>query len=164
MQSNHITIRPIEPADNPQLAVVVRNTLAEFGANHPGTVFYDPTTDALFELFQKPQSAYFVAAEGENILGGGGIFPTGGLPKDTCELVKMYLLPEARGVGLGRALIEKCMDTARELGFRRIYLETMPELQQALKVYERFGFTYLSGPMGNSGHFGCKLWMILQIS
>ncbi len=160
---NIITIRPIQPADNPELAVVVRNTLAEFGANHPGTVYYDPTTDALSELFLKPKSAYYVALKDERIMGGGGIFPTDGLPEDTCELVKMYLLPEARGIGLGRTIIEKCIETARELGFRRIYLETMPELQQALKVYERFGFTYLTGPMGNSGHFGCELWMILEI-
>jgi putative acetyltransferase len=161
---NAISIRPIKPTDNPELAVVVRNTLAEFGANHPGTVYYDPTTDALYELFRKPKSAYFVVVKDDRIMGGGGIFPTEGLPEDTCELVKMYLLPEARGIGLGRTIIEKCIETARELGFRRIYLETMPELQQALKVYERFGFTYLDGPMGNSGHFGCELWMILNIS
>jgi putative acetyltransferase len=163
-QKEPITIRPIESADNPDLAVVVRNTLAEFGANHPGTVFFDPTTDALYELFRKPKSAYYVALKNERIMGGGGIFPTDGLPDDTCELVKMYLLPEVRGIGLGRTIIEQCIETARNLGFRRIYLETMPELQQALNVYERFGFTYLTGPMGNSGHFGCQRWMILEIT
>jgi len=39
----------------------------------------------------------------------------------------------------------------------------MPELEKALKVYERFGFNYLSAPLGNSGHFGCELWMIRAI-
>lgn len=163
-QKEHIAVRPIEAADNPELAVIVRNTLAEFGANHPGTVYYDPTTDALYELFRKPKSAYFTAVKDGRIVGGGGIYPTDGLPEDTCELVKMYLLPEVRGIGLGRTIIEQCIETARNFGFRRIYLETMPELQQALKVYERFGFTFLTGPMGNSGHFGCELWMILEIS
>jgi len=156
---NNIHIRPVAPEDNVRLAVVVRDTLAEFGANHPGTVYYDPTTDALYELFRKPRSAYFVAEKDGRLLGGGGIFPTEGLPADTCELVKMYLVPEARGIGLGKALIQRCFDAARKEGFGRIYLETMPELQQALKVYEKFGFRYLTAPMGNSGHFGCELWM-----
>jgi putative acetyltransferase len=158
-----ILIRPIEPEDNAQLAVVVRNTLTEFGANHPGTVYYDPTTDALYELFRQPRSAYFVAEYKGQILGGGGIFPTAGLPNDTCELVKMYLVPEARGIGLGKSLIEKCFEKAKEFGFCRVYLETMPELKQALTVYEKFGFRYLDGPMGNSGHFGCERWMIKNL-
>jgi putative acetyltransferase len=158
-----INIRTIQPTDNPVLAHIVRSTLAEFGANHPNTVYYDPTTDALFELFQQPGACYFVAEINGKIVGGAGIYPTAGLDADTCELVKMYLLPEARGLGLGKTLIQKCMDIARKNGFQKIYLETMPELKQALKVYEKFGFTYLTGPMGNSGHTGCSLWMIKNL-
>lgn len=158
-----ITLRPIQESDNPTLALIIRNTLAEFGANHPGTVFFDPTTDHLFELFMKENSAYFVAEVDGKIAGGGGIFPTEGLPANTCELVKMYLLPNARGIGLGRTIIEKCIATARQYGFRQIYLETMPELHLALKVYEKFGFSYLCAPMGNSGHFGCDLHMIMEL-
>jgi putative acetyltransferase len=137
--------------------------LAEFGANHPNTVYYDPTTDALFEVFQTPRSTYFVAELDGEMLGGGGIYPTDGLPADTCELVKMYLLPQGRGIGLGRTLIEKCINAAGENGFKNIYLETMPELKQALNVYQKFGFVYLDGPMGNSGHTGCSLWMIKKL-
>ena len=159
-----ITIRTIQPTDNQLLATIVRDTLTEFGANHPGTVFFDPTTDALFELFQKPKSAYFVAETDDlGILGGGGIFPTEGLPADTCELVKMYLLPGARGKGTGRSIIEKCLQTAKAFGFKHVYIESMPELYLALRVYEKFGFRYLPAPLGNSGHFGCALWMVLDL-
>ena len=153
-------LRSIQPPDNPVLAEIVRNTLAEFGANHPGTVYYDPTTDALYELFQTEGAGYFVASMDDKIVGGAGIYPTNGLPADTCELVKMYLLPQARGIGLGKTLIDKCLSFAKEKGYMQVYLETMPELKQALKVYEKFGFSYLSGPMGNSGHTGCSLWML----
>ncbi len=156
-------IRPIEPDDNVDLAKIVRNTLAEFGANHPGTVYYDPTTDALYELFQTKGAGYFVASIDNKIVGGAGIYPTEGLPPDTCELVKMYLVPRARGVGLGRTLIDKSLAFALEQGYHRVYLETMPELKQALKVYEKFGFHYLDGPMGNSGHTGCSLWMLKTV-
>ncbi len=159
----NVTIRPIQPSDNPIIAKIIRDTLTEFGANHPGTVYYDPTTDALFELFQKERSAYNIAEADGRIVGGGGIYPTDGLPADTCELVKMYLLPEARGTGLGSQLITKCLEQAKENGFSNVYLETMNELKAALKVYARMGFTYLDGPMGNSGHFGCPLWMIKEL-
>lgn len=153
-------IRDIQQSDNPLLASIIRDTLTEFGANHPGTVYYDPSTDTLFELFSKERSAYFVAADRGRIVGGGGIFPTDGLPGTTCELVKMYLLPEARGIGLGRLIIEKCLETARSFGFEQVYIESMPELSIALKVYEKFGFEYLDAPLGKSGHFGCPLWML----
>jgi putative acetyltransferase len=155
-----VTIREVQKKDNAAIASIVRNSLAEFGANKPGTVYYDPTTDALFELFQTPGSFYFVAEEEGVLLGGGGIFPTEALPPKTCELVKMYLDKNARGKGLGKMLIEHCLQWAKENGYEHCYLETMPELKQALKVYELFGFTYLDGPLGNSGHFGCDRWMI----
>ncbi len=156
-------IRTIQPSDNQPLAKIVRATLTEFGANHPGTVFYDSSTDALSDLFKKELSVYFVAEIDGKIMGGGGIFPTEGLPEKTCELVKMYLLPEARGKGLGKQIIEKCLLTAKEYGFEQIYIESMPELRLALQIYEKFGFEYLSAPLGNSGHFGCELWMIRKL-
>ena len=158
------TIRRIEEKDNYDLAIVVRTTLTEFSANKPGTVFFDPTTDELYSLFQKTGSVYYVALRNNKVVGGGGIYPTDGLPADTCELVKMYLLPQARGIGLGKKLIDKCLDFAKEAGYKNVYLETMPELKNALKVYEKMGFHYLEKPMGNSGHFGCELWMMTEIT
>ena len=81
-----IQIRNIEPSDNVAIASVIRNALAEFGANKPGTVFFDPTTDHLFELFKAPGSVYYVAEKNGIILGGCGIFPTEALPEKTCDL------------------------------------------------------------------------------
>jgi putative acetyltransferase len=135
----YFAIRNIREEDNSFLAIIVRSTLAEFGANYAGTVFFDPTTDALFELFKKERAVYFVAEIDNKIVGGGGIYPTDGLPADTCELVKMYLVPHARGLGLGRILIEKCLQQAKDLGYKKVYLETMPELKQAMNVYAKFG-------------------------
>jgi putative acetyltransferase len=158
-----IEIRTIQFTDNAALAKIIRATLKEFGANHPGTVYYDEATDHLFELFQHPSSAYFVAAINGELTGGGGIYPTEGLPQDTCELVKMYLTTAARGKGIGKMIIDKCLEKAKQEGFKKIYLETMPELEQAMNVYEKFGFKYLAGPMGNSGHFGCSKWMLKSL-
>ncbi len=158
---NSITIRPIQPTDNAAMANIIRRSLEEFGANRPGTVYFDDSTDHLYELFQStPNSAYFIAENEGILLGGAGIFPTEGLPDDTCELVKMYLSPTSRGLGLGRRMIDHCLQTAAATGYKSVYLETMPELKKAVSVYEKFGFSYLNGPMGNSGHNGCDIWML----
>ena len=158
-----IKLRTIQKEDNVQLAQIIRDTLTEFKANKPGTVYYDETTDQLFELFQKPGSIYFVALMDDEIVGGGGIYPSDGLPNGTCELVKMYLLPEARGIGLGKRIIEECLAFAKENGNTQVYIESMPELENALKVYEKFGFKYISAPLGNTGHHGCEKWMLLSL-
>jgi putative acetyltransferase len=159
-----ITIRTVEEKDNSALATLIRSTLKEFGANHPGTVYYDESTDHLSEVFKAAGSVYYVALLNNEVVGGGGIYPTEGLPADTCELVKMYLYLHVRGLGLGTLLIKKCIAFAKETGYRNIYLETMPELKLALKTYEKLGFEYLDQAMGNSGHFGCELWMMLPLS
>ena len=158
-----IKLRTIQKEDNVQLAQIIRDTLTEFKANKPGTVYYDETTDQLFELFQKPGSIYFVALMDDEIVGGGGIYPSDGLPNGTCELVKMYLLPEARGIGLGKRIIEECLAFAKENGYSQVYIESMPELENALKVYEKFGFKYISAPLGNTGHHGCEKWMLRSL-
>jgi len=158
-----INIRPISIADNPLIATIIRSCLTEFGANKPGTVYYDKTTDQLFELFQKNGAAYFIAEQDGQVVGGGGIFPSPGLPAGTCELVKMYLLPLARGTGIGATLMNTCLGKAKAMGFVNMYIETLPELKKAISVYEKFGFIYLDNPLGNTGHFGCSVWMLKSL-
>jgi putative acetyltransferase len=75
----------------------------------------------------------------------------------------MYLLPEARGTGIGATLMNKCMSKAKELGFVSMYIETLPELKKAISVYEKFGFNYLDKPLGDTGHFGCSVWMLKSL-
>jgi putative acetyltransferase len=159
----NIQVRLIEKNDNEALAVIIRNALKEFDANKAGTVYFDESTDRLFELFQQQNAAYHVAAIDGKVVGGGGIFHTAGLDVDTCELVKLYLSPSSRGYGFGKLLMNHCLNTARELGFKKVYLETMPELTSAVPMYENFGFTYLKGPLGNSGHGGCDIWMMKDL-
>jgi putative acetyltransferase len=160
---SNIIIRNILPADNATLAAIIRNSLKEFKANKPGTVYFDNTTDTLYEVFKTSGSTYFVAEENGLLLGGCGIFPTANLPTGTCELVKLYLSPAARGKGLGKLLMGKSMQAAKEMGYTIIYLETMPELTIAVPLYEKLGFTYLPGPLGNSGHNGCSIWMVKRL-
>lgn len=163
VKESAFTIRPIEHRDNAAVANIIRTSLAEFGADKPGTVYYDATTDALYQLFQIEGAIYHVAEKEGEIVGGGGIYPSPGLPEGTCELVKMYLKKEVRGQGLGRLLINRSIAYAKSAGYDKVYLETMPELKQALKTYEKFGFYYLDKQLGNTGHFGCDLWMMKDL-
>lgn len=161
--STDIQIRPIAPNDNVALAKVIRDTLTEFGANKPGTVYFDPTTDALYELFRTPGAVYFVATIDNSLVGGCGIYPTENLPNGTCELVKLYLKTEARGTGLGKQLLEISMQWAKDNGYTQVYLESMPELDKAVSIYEKLGFKRIQQPLGNSGHCGCDIWMTKQL-
>lgn len=158
-----IAIRKIESADDNALAKVIRESLEEFGAAKPGTVYFDPTTDTLSEVFKTPGSCYFVATKDGVVAGGAGIFPTENLPMGTCELVKLYLAPAARGKGLGKLLMQKCEEAAREMGYQNIYLETMPELIIAVPMYEKMEYQYLDKSLGNSGHTGCHIWMFKKL-
>jgi putative acetyltransferase len=158
-----LLIRAIQPADNKDIASIIRSTFREFGLDRPGTAYFDTALDDMVGNFQVPGSRYYTGLLDDRVAGGGGIYPSPGLPEDTCELVKMYLSATARGHGLGRQLIEKCLAFAGEYGYRKVYLETFPELQKAMSIYEKYGFRYLDGPMGNTGHYGCSVWMLKDL-
>uniref|UniRef100_UPI0031E015FC GNAT family N-acetyltransferase n=1 Tax=Chitinophaga sp. TaxID=1869181 RepID=UPI0031E015FC len=154
-----MTIRKIQPTDNQTLGSVIQQVLKEFGVDKPGTAYFDAQLFSLYDLFQTPGSTYWVLETDTEIVGCGGIFPTKGLDPNCVELVKFYLLPKARGKGLGKQLLLQCIDSAKEMGYHSIYLETMPELTSAIPLYERNGFQHLSAPLGDSGHYACTIWM-----
>lgn len=160
----NIIVRPIEQKDNRNIAELIRTVFREFKIDMPGTVYTDPTTDDLFTLFKTPRSAYWIAEDNEMILGGCGIFPTKGLPEGCAELVKFYVSADARGKGIGNMLMQNSIESAKELGFTQLYLESFPELSKAVSMYIRSGFTYLPHALGNSGHFACTIWMTKNLA
>lgn len=156
-------IRPIKRTDNKELALLIRTVFEEFDIDRPGTVYTDPTTDTLFELFENSRSRYWVAEEGGKLLGGCGIYPTEALPAKCAELVKFYLAAGERGKGIGWELLQKSIESAKELGYEQLYLESFPELSKAVLMYEKSGFKKIAAPLGNSGHFACNIWMIKNL-
>jgi putative acetyltransferase len=158
-----VIFRHIEKSDNKAIAELIRAVFREFKIDRPGTVYYDPTTDDLYTLFSRPGSEYWIAEEGGTIIGGCGVYSTPGLPEGCAELVKLYLSATQRGKGVGWMLMEKTFESARKLGYRQLYLESLPELSKALSLYERAGFRYIPGPLGCSGHFGCNIWMLKDL-
>ena len=158
-----IIYRPIEEKDNKKIANLIRTVFLEFNIHRPGTVYFDPTTDNLFKLFSAPGSEYWIAEENNIIIGGCGVYPTPGLPEGCAELVKFYLSASQRGKGIGWQLMVKTFDSAKKFGYGKLYLESLPELNRAINLYEKAGFKFIQGPMGNSGHFGCNIWMLKDL-
>ena len=152
-------IREIKKEDNVALAEVIRSVLIEKEVPKTGTAFEDKELDMMFETYQDKKSVYYVLVSDGNVLGGGGITPLRGGDAKVCELQKMYFSSDARGKGMGRAMIEKCLDFAKAEGFELCYLETMPNMHTAQKLYQKVGFEYINHAMGNTGHCSCSVWM-----
>lgn len=156
-------IRTIEKKDNPNIAKVIRSVLVDFGVPKVGTAYADSSLDCMFETYQNKGSAYFVVVEENLVIGGGGIAKLDNYEGNVCELQKMYFLSQARGRGIGTRMIDLCLQTAREKAYEKCYLETMSYMEAAQKLYKRYGFQYLDGPMGDTGHYSCGVHMILNL-
>jgi putative acetyltransferase len=148
-------IRPIQPSDDAAIASIIRTVMTSFGASGPGFAIHDPEVSVMSAAYARAGAAYFVVAYEHRVIGGGGIAPLDGGETETCELRKMYFLPEARGLGLGRAILERCLAHARSLGYRRCYLETLTGMDAAQALYAKMGFVRIDGPRGCTGHHGC---------
>jgi len=153
-------IRPIQKKDNEQIAKVIRKVLVDHGVPKVGTAYADTALDCMFETYQKNKAEYFVVVENENIIGGAGVAQLDNYDGNVCELQKMYFLEEARGRGIGVEMMKVCLDTAREFNFEKCYLETMPFMKDAQKLYTKSGFEYIDGPMGITGHYSCPVHML----
>ncbi len=156
-------IRQVKESDNPYLSKMIRKVFEEHDAPKNGTVYSDPTTDYLYESFQTEKSVLWVAEDNNKILGCCGVYPTKGLPKQCAELVKFYLPKESRGKGIGKILMEKSINAAKEFGYSEIYIESLPQFSKAVNMYEKQGFIQLNSPLGSSGHTSCNIWMLKNL-
>ncbi|MFD2919834.1 GNAT family N-acetyltransferase [Terrimonas rubra] len=163
MDTDILAIREVQPGDNKALAGLIRTVFEEHDAPRQNTVYSDPTTDKLYELFDQPEAILWVAVLNNTIVGCAGVYPTEDLPPGHAELVKIYLSAQSRGRGIGKALIGKCFQSAKELGYTHLYLESMPEFATAVSMYHKLGFRDLPAAMGSSGHTACNIWMIKEL-
>ena len=157
------TLRPIEPRDDAAIANIIRKVMPEFGADGPGFAIHDAEVDTMSAAYSRPRAAYFVIEADGAVLGGAGVAPLDGGDADVCELRKMYFLPALRGRGAGQAAMDRCLEAARALGFRRCYIETLTGMDAAQKLYLANGFERISCAMGGTGHHGCDRYYIRNL-
>ena len=154
-----LKLRPITEKDIEIVAKIIRDVMTEFEAVGIGFSINDPEVDDMFTTYASEGSAFYVVEVDERVLGCGGYAPLAGGDKGTCELRKMYFMPELRGTGMGARMLDFCMQEARKDGYQSCYLETLLSMDKARSLYSRFGFEYLDKPMGNTGHTSCGTWM-----
>lgn len=149
-------IRLIKASDNAIVAKIIRDGMTAFGCVGEGYAYADPELDDMYTAFQQPNTRFWVIADENNQpIGCGGIAPLKGGDADTCELQKLYLLESTRGKGYGRQLTTLCLSTAKELGYKKCYLETVERMTTANALYQKMGFESLGAVVGNTGHSGC---------
>jgi putative acetyltransferase len=156
-------IRKIEKKDNQAIGTIVQTVLMEMGAPKVGTAYADPHLFSLYETYAKPKAVYFVVEKDGIVIGGAGVDQLENAGENICELQKMYFLPEARGQGFATKIMELCLQAAKDFGYEKCYLETMPYMEDAQKLYKKVGFAYLDKPMGDTGHTSCPVWMIKEL-
>ncbi|MBN8572069.1 MAG: GNAT family N-acetyltransferase [Ignavibacteria bacterium] len=154
-----IEYRKILPSDNKILVEIITGIMKEFKENPEGTIVSDPTLHTMYENFNSGNGVYYIAIEDGKILGGAGINQLEGSSEKICELQRMFLLPESRGKGIGKKLMELCVQAAKDFGYEKIYLETLDNMSDARKLYLKSGFEYIDKPLGDTGHCGCNTWM-----
>lgn len=164
-----LKIRPVEPRDNPALCDIIISVLAEFGRSGPGYACNDPETQAMYEAYRAEGSRYYVIEDETTgqVLGGGGFArlkettPEEGI----CELQKLYFRTNLRGLGVGHTLLSRLIEEAGALGYREMYLETVPDMEAAIRLYRKLGFEMIPAHKGNTGHAGkCPVYMVRALS
>ncbi|MCM8570660.1 GNAT family N-acetyltransferase [Gramella jeungdoensis] len=156
-------IREIKPEDNQQVKELIRSVLVEMGVPKVGTAYEDKALDDMTRTYENDKSVYFVVEEGSKIIGGAGIAPLTGMEDEICELQKMYFLPESRGRGIGTAMITRCLEFGKNKGFKKCYIETLPYMENARKLYDKNGFEVIEKPLGNTGHYNCTVFMTKEL-
>ncbi|MEZ4375580.1 MAG: GNAT family N-acetyltransferase [Polyangiaceae bacterium] len=156
-------IRPLRPEDDPDIAGIIRRVMPEYGAEGPGYAINDPEVDHMSQAYRGKRAAYYVVTREGRVVGGGGFAPLAGGEGKTCELRKMYFLAEARGHGVGKRLLVRILEQAKAAGFTHCYLETLEHMTRARALYRSLGFQPLDKPLGDTGHFGCNSWMLLEL-
>ena len=158
-----MNIREIRQEDNLAIEQVIKAIFHEFNLPLVGTAYEDEETPRMYESYQQENEIYFVLEENGQVYGGGGIKPLRDYGADVCELQKMYFAPEIRGKGYGKLMFDRCLQAAKDLGYKKCYLESASVLKAAIHIYEKNGFEHLDGPLGNTGHFSCGVWMIKSL-
>lgn len=157
MTTSSFHIRAVTAQDDAVLYDIIRNALEEYGADVPGTAWSDPHLLSMSQWYSGPGIGYWVVELDGVVVGGCGIAPLEGGDAHMCELQKMYLSPMARGRGLGKALATAALKHAKRLGYAYCYLETLPNMDAAIGLYQTVGFSRLQQPLGNTGHHHCDV-------
>ena len=154
----------IESAESPEAIGVVRELFVEYSESVGVGFCFQGFTEELAQLpgeYARPWGRLFLAfdyKDDEQVAGCGALRR---IDAETCEMKRFYVRPAFRGKGLGRELIHALIDSAREIGYARMKLDTLPSMTKAIALYRAFGFReiapYWANPVPGALFFECNL-------
>jgi ribosomal protein S18 acetylase RimI-like enzyme len=139
---SHESIRRAGPEDAPAVARLLHQFNTEFDEFSPGV---EVLTERARHLIAYRQLIFLLAGEGPDGLAQLSLRPSIWSGELDALLEELYVVPESRGHGLGRALLDAAMEAAREAGATRIELNTSTDDTAARGLYESLGFTNREG-------------------
>lgn len=97
----------------------------------------DEELDNFPEKYEEPAGAFYIAKDGINVIGCIGLRK---IRAKICEMKRLYVKDEYKGLGLGKMLIRTIIEEAKKKGYEKMRLDTLPKMQTAQKLYQEFGF------------------------
>lgn len=132
------------PAELEQVKQLFREYYAFLARDHGLDISYQGVEDELATLpgkFIAPQGRLIMAVEAGQAVGCAALRP---IDAQVCELKRMFVQPQFRGQGVGRALAQRLIQDARSIGYHSMRLDTGNFLTAAIKLYQSLGFQYIA--------------------
>lgn len=144
-------------SETAELFTEYTNMLVENDANFAEYLKIQNYDDELKDLRVKygmPQGRLYIAFADSSDSKAAGCIGLKRIDDSACEMKRLYVRPEFRGKDIGRILVQKIIDDAKEIGYSYMLLDTLPFLKSALRIYREFGFyeieSYNDSPMSTS--------------
>lgn len=153
-------VQEIKSQHDVKVCEIIKRVGREYGAIGEGFGPSDAEVNTMSQHYKNENaSRYLVASIEGHIVGGSGIASFNS-SNEICELRKLFLLPESRGLGIGKKLTEDCLEYAKSKGYKKCYLDTLTSMKSAIALYEKLGFQYLDKPLEGTIHNSCDVWML----
>ena len=118
----------------------IRKLFLEYAESLPHSLCFQNFNEELATLpgkYRVPDGCLIMAKQNGCVAGCVGLRPIG---DQTCEMKRLYVRPEFHGCGIGRGLVEEVIKVAKDIGYERMRLDTMPSMVNAIALYRKFGF------------------------
>jgi ribosomal protein S18 acetylase RimI-like enzyme len=130
----------IESAETPEFVAAIRKLFVEYSESLEVNLCFQGFAEELAKLpgdYARPAGRLALAFQGNEVVGCGALRP---LSSDVCEMKRLYVCPAFRGNRAGGAMIDALIGSAREIGYQRMRLDTLPSMATAIAIYRSLGF------------------------